>query len=103
MGYNMERSRTVAPKLRRIVADKVASDPFEFNEGFLGKANVDYQMWIQNPDHWGGPIELFILAKCAPAPCIYLYRLLALHALLALQHASHVCAAQRTRSLRSPC
>ena len=65
MGYNMERSRAQAPKLRRIVADTVAADQLTFNEGFLGKDNAEYQKWILQADKWGGPIELFVLAKCA--------------------------------------
>ena len=65
MGYNMERSRSVASRLRAVVADTVAADPFTFNEGVLEKDNAAYQSWIRNPDKWGGPIELFVLAKCA--------------------------------------
>lgn len=65
MGYNMERSRRTAAKLRQVVVDEVAADPFTFNEGFLGKDNAEYQKWIKAADKWGGPIELFILAKCA--------------------------------------
>lgn len=47
----------------QVVADAVRSDPFTFNEGFLGKAVEVYCDWIQQPDKWGGAIELFILAQ----------------------------------------
>lgn len=32
VGYVMERDRKVAPKLRRVIADTVASDPVTFSE-----------------------------------------------------------------------
>ncbi|PNW79281.1 hypothetical protein CHLRE_09g409050v5 [Chlamydomonas reinhardtii] len=63
VGYVMEGSRSTAARLRRVVADAVRSDPFTFNEGFLGKAVEVYCDWIQQPDKWGGAIELFILAQ----------------------------------------
>lgn len=66
MGYNMERSRSVSSKLRRVVADAIAADPVTFNEAFLEKDNAAYQQWILSPQKWGGAIELFIFAKCAP-------------------------------------
>jgi hypothetical protein len=95
MGYNMERSRTVAPKLRRIVAQIVAADPFEFNEGVLGKSNEDYQMWIQNSDHWGGPIELYILAKCAVrhdcSPCVRSRKIACVSSVPGLSNTSVAC------------
>ena len=63
MGYGTERTRKAAPKLRAVVQSTVAADPNTFNSGFLGRDNAEYQEWIQNPQHWGGAIELFILSK----------------------------------------
>ncbi|KAG2437463.1 hypothetical protein HXX76_006113 [Chlamydomonas incerta] len=63
VGYVMEGSRSTAARLRRVVADAVRADPFTFNEGFLGKPLGAYCDWIQQPDKWGGAIELFILAQ----------------------------------------
>lgn len=74
VAYNLERTRSAASRLRRVVKDTVEADPVTFNDGLLGKANNDYQNWIMNMDHWGGPIELVILAKYFP--CLlphYLY------------------------------
>jgi ubiquitin thioesterase OTU1 len=63
VGYCLERSRTVASKLRVVVANSVASDPFTYNEGMLGKDHAEYQLWIKGADKWGGPIELHILSR----------------------------------------
>mmetsp|Transcript_3378 Transcript_3378/g.6286 ORF Transcript_3378/g.6286 Transcript_3378/m.6286 type:complete len:361 (+) Transcript_3378:168-1250(+) len=63
VGYVMERDRKVAPKLRRVIADTVASDPVTFSEAFLGKPNIEYCQWILDSQHWGGAIELSILSK----------------------------------------
>lgn len=65
VAYNLERTRSAASRLRRVVKDTVEADPFTFNDGMLGKENHAYQDWIMNMDHWGGPIELMILARCA--------------------------------------
>lgn len=63
VAYNLERTRAAAVRLRGVVKDTVKSDPMTFNDGVLGKKNEEYQRWIMDMDHWGGPIELFILAK----------------------------------------
>ena len=63
VGYVMERSRREAPRLRGVIAAAVAADPFEFNEGVLGKEPGAYCAWIREPSRWGGAIELSILAK----------------------------------------
>ncbi|KAK3238239.1 hypothetical protein CYMTET_51734, partial [Cymbomonas tetramitiformis] len=63
VGYVMDRSRTRAPELRRVIADVVSKDPVTYNEGFLGKSNKEYCTWILNPQHWGGAIELSILSQ----------------------------------------
>ena len=38
----MERTRTRAAALRRVIADTVKADEFTYNEGFLGQSNPDY-------------------------------------------------------------
>ncbi|KAF8057140.1 OTU2 [Scenedesmus sp. PABB004] len=62
VGYVMEHDRGRAAALRRVIADTVAADPVTYNEGFLGQENADYCAWITNTKHWGGGIELAILA-----------------------------------------
>jgi ubiquitin thioesterase OTU1 len=59
----MEHSRAKAHALRRLVAQEVLADPLEWNEAVLGKAPPEYCAWIQQPDKWGGAIELSILSK----------------------------------------
>ena len=63
VGYVMRRSLREAPGLRKVIADVVSGDQFTYNEGFLGKPNAEYCAWIQDPKHWGGAVELSILAK----------------------------------------
>ncbi|KAI8463490.1 MAG: OTU-domain-containing protein [Monoraphidium minutum] len=62
VGYVMEASRAKAAELRRVIARVVAADPVTYNDGFLGQDNAAYCTWITNPKHWGGAIELSILA-----------------------------------------
>lgn len=49
--------------MREIIANAVASDPVEYSEAFLGRANTEYCKWILKPESWGGAIELSILSK----------------------------------------
>ncbi|DBA66211.1 TPA: hypothetical protein ACH3X2_002587 [Trebouxia sp. C0005] len=63
VGYVMEGTRSHATKLRRVIADAVAADPFTYNDGFLGKSNAEYRKWILDPKKWGGAIELSIFAR----------------------------------------
>lgn len=49
--------------MRNIIADAVKSDQESFSEVVLGKSNDDYCLWIQNPNSWGGAIEVSILAN----------------------------------------
>lgn len=63
VGYVVERTRSRARELRKVIADCVAADPVTYNEGFLGKDNAEYCRWIQGMDKWGGAIELYILAQ----------------------------------------
>ncbi|XP_065037330.1 OVARIAN TUMOR DOMAIN-containing deubiquitinating enzyme 2 isoform X2 [Musa acuminata AAA Group] len=63
VGYVMEHDKTKAPYLRQVIAAVVASDPGKYTEAFLGKPNNEYCAWIQDPDKWGGAIELSILSE----------------------------------------
>jgi len=56
------RSRTEAANLRRKIAEVVVAHPTKFTEAFLGQPNMAYCSWIQEPDTWGGAIELSILS-----------------------------------------
>ncbi|ESR65576.1 OVARIAN TUMOR DOMAIN-containing deubiquitinating enzyme 2 [Citrus sinensis] len=62
VGYVMEHDKNKAPELRQVIAATVASDPVKYSEAFLGKSNQEYCSWIQDPEKWGGAIELSILA-----------------------------------------
>lgn len=44
--------------MRQIIAMEVASDLETYNEAMLGKPNVEYCNWIQQPSSWGGAIEV---------------------------------------------
>jgi ubiquitin thioesterase OTU1 len=63
VGYVTSRSLREAPRLRRVIADAVAGDTFTYTEGFLGKPNAEYCTWIMDSQHWGGAVELSILAS----------------------------------------
>ncbi|KAH9803660.1 OVARIAN TUMOR DOMAIN-containing deubiquitinating enzyme 2 [Citrus sinensis] len=47
---------------QKAIAATVASDTVKHSEAFIGKSNQDYCSWIQDPEKWGGAIELSILA-----------------------------------------
>eukprot|EP00913_Durusdinium_trenchii_P024872 g23346.t1 len=51
-----------ASELRGMVAGLVLSDPETWTEAMLGKPPEEYADWIQDSEHWGGGIELAILA-----------------------------------------
>lgn len=51
---------TVHTLMRQIIAMEVASDNNTYNDAFLGKSNVEYSDWIQQPTSWGGAIEVKI-------------------------------------------
>eukprot|EP00878_Enallax_costatus_P028973 GHUV01031343.1.p1 GENE.GHUV01031343.1~~GHUV01031343.1.p1 ORF type:complete len:302 (+),score=53.25 GHUV01031343.1:134-1039(+) len=62
VGYSMHHSTNRAPFLRQVVSREVSSDPLQYSAAFLGMENAAYCNWITNPVHWGGGIELAILA-----------------------------------------
>lgn len=49
--------------MREIIANAVKENSTEFNEAVLGKPNNEYCEWIQNPNSWGGAIEVSILSN----------------------------------------
>lgn len=49
--------------MRKIIAEEVAGDLDTYTEAFLGKPNIEYSKWIQQPETWGGAIEVSILSK----------------------------------------
>lgn len=53
---------SVSTYMRRLVADKIASQPEEYSDAILGKPSKEYCSWILNPNSWGGAIELAILS-----------------------------------------
>lgn len=59
----MYQTRSHAQELRKVAANAVLADPFEFNEAVLGKEPSAYAAWIQNPARWGGAIELYIFSR----------------------------------------
>ena len=56
-----DRSR--APALREVVASAVLADQERFSEAVLGRPPAEYAAWIRDKQHWGGGIELAILAE----------------------------------------
>ena len=58
-----EGRRKRADELRRVVADAVLADPDEYSEAVLGKPPAEYVKWIRDSAHWGGGIEIAVLAR----------------------------------------
>jgi ubiquitin thioesterase OTU1 len=50
-------------ELRSIVAQAIQRDKDQYNEVVLEKEPDEYCKWIQNPDSWGGAIEIGIIAE----------------------------------------
>jgi ubiquitin thioesterase OTU1 len=62
VAYVLEKSKSAAD-LRKIIADVVLADPINYSEAILGQSPAKYAQWITHKDHWGGAIELAILAQ----------------------------------------
>ena len=61
VGLALEGSSFCKPaQLREVVASAVESGLF--SEAMLGKPPGEYARWIRDPAHWGGGIELSVLA-----------------------------------------
>jgi ubiquitin thioesterase OTU1 len=63
IGYLFERNPETAPNLRRVIAEAIKNNPFEYSEAILGKDPEDYCRWIQTSQAWGGAIELAIFSE----------------------------------------
>lgn len=50
-------------ELRSTVAQGVQADTERFNEVVLEKSPDDYCRWIQNPNSWGGAVEIAIISE----------------------------------------
>lgn len=59
---NYAMKKESVKELRSICGTVVKSDPDKYNELVLGKTNQEYSKWIQQPNSWGGAIELGILS-----------------------------------------
>ncbi|CAG9838482.1 unnamed protein product [Diabrotica balteata] len=59
----IDKSGTVNPYLRKLVAESIQNDKDNYNEAVLGKPVEAYCAWIQDEKSWGGAIELSILAN----------------------------------------
>jgi ubiquitin thioesterase OTU1 len=51
-----------APELRKLVADTVVANPEKYTQAFLGSHPRTYAQWIQDPNSWGGAIEIDLLS-----------------------------------------
>ncbi|KAJ2547054.1 ubiquitin-specific protease otu1 [Coemansia sp. RSA 1933] len=49
--------------LRQIVCECIREDPERFNEAVLGMPVEQYCRWIQQPDNWGGGIEMAAISS----------------------------------------
>ena len=52
-----------APALREVVASAVLADGESYCEAVLGQPPAKYAEWIRKSEHWGGGIELAVLAQ----------------------------------------
>ncbi|KAF4983825.1 hypothetical protein FZEAL_862 [Fusarium zealandicum] len=52
-----------AQQLRRMMADYIVQHPEDYSEAVLGSSPSQYCRSIQDPDRWGGGIELSILSS----------------------------------------
>ncbi len=50
-------------ELGEIIASIVMSDPIKYNKAILGKSTNEYIEYIMDSNHWGGSIELSVLAN----------------------------------------
>ena len=54
----------ISKEYRGIVSHEILTDQTgTYSEAFLGKKPHEYAEWVQDPDKWGGEIEMSILSK----------------------------------------
>ncbi|TPP61020.1 Ubiquitin thioesterase OTU1 [Fasciola gigantica] len=63
IGAQVVTNKAAVAQIRELIASIVASDPESYTEAFLGMANEVYCRLIQEPDRWGGGIEVAILSQ----------------------------------------
>lgn len=63
VAYVMHQDRSRADELRQLAAHLVLSDPVTYDAAVLGRDPAEYAQWIAQPHHWGGAIELALLAR----------------------------------------
>jgi len=63
VGYVLNRDRVSGTALRGVVAAEILARPEEFPEVVLEMEPHKYTQWIQNPEKWGGAIELNCLSE----------------------------------------
>lgn len=63
IGYVLERSVDISPKLRHVIASAIRNDPESYPDVVLGRPRDTYIQAILQPNTWGGAIELAILSK----------------------------------------
>lgn len=61
--FQGDTGKSISTALRCVVGDTVLSCPDQFPDVLLGKKREEYVTWIQNPQIWGGGIELAALAQ----------------------------------------
>ncbi|KAG5452308.1 aminotransferase [Clonorchis sinensis] len=63
MDIKVVTNATAVAQVRELIASIVLSDPERYSEAFLGMPNERYCQCIQEPDRWGGGIEVAILSQ----------------------------------------
>ncbi|VDP85931.1 unnamed protein product [Echinostoma caproni] len=63
IGAQVVTNKAAVAQMRELIASIVKSDPERYSEAFLGMPNEVYSHQIQEPDRWGGGIEVAILSQ----------------------------------------
>lgn len=63
IGAQVITNTAAVAQMRELIASIVLSDPDRYSEAFLGMPNFQYSQSIQQPDKWGGGIEVAILSQ----------------------------------------
>ncbi|KAJ3341594.1 ubiquitin-specific protease otu1 [Gonapodya sp. JEL0774] len=63
VAYVTQNDASGHAKLRKVVADAILRQPDTYSSAVLGRDPSDYCRWIQEPNSWGGAVELSILSE----------------------------------------
>jgi ubiquitin thioesterase OTU1 len=64
LAYVLEgKSKTKGAELRKLVAQLIAENPKTYSEAVLGMPTWEYVQMIQDPDYWGGYVDLIALSN----------------------------------------